>query len=713
MTDRAVPWATIARARICLIAMMGCVVALAAGEVFDQPRWELLVVPCLVGVSAILTARSRGTRRLVGASVATVASVALVVALDGGTPADVRSAFGRGLGRLLSTDWPSPARPDLVAALAVGLAVLVALAAELARRDRLHLTPLLPVLVAHGGVIALSAPSGPHPAPLVALGLLAGAFALLRPGLPLRDRWALLAGERRVVPMTAVAVGVAVAVAVPVTLTDRADPRRNEEAVQSASLLDPIEAILALQAIDPPEALYRVELTAGSQQIPTRWRTVAVDSYDGRRWVADLTLRPIGRRLSTGVVADVAGTITFLDDTLQLVPLPGTPITVDALIETDADRTVVRLVDRPVDETTVSFSSDVAPSVGEVRDGDVGAREIDETVSGLSEFAQTTMLRAADSEVLPDDLLERLLLLEEAMRSFFDLDSGAEGGGLQRTLIERFATTTQRGNAEQFAAAFVLLARSLGVDARLAVGFEIAPVDGVETSFALSSADASIWPEVRIGDEWVAFDPIPDTEASDAAPEPEELRSQAPIAPEPPPDPPPETDEDPVVTDVDDDAVGDRTIATVVRIGIGVAVGLSALIGPVLLVVGAILALKWRRRNRTLAGPGVARVRGAWRVATDRLVDAGLHVGSAATNGEIAAHGASYVPTAESALDRLGSMASAATFGRPEGVDALAAAATSCLAQIEDSMVTSRTRWQRLRWRLSLRSLRRSTRSPV
>ncbi|NTU51383.1 MAG: transglutaminase domain-containing protein, partial [Candidatus Aminicenantes bacterium] len=42
-----------------------------------------------------------------------------------------------------------------------------------------------------------------------------------------------------------------------------------------------------------------------------------------------------------------------------------------------------------------------------------------------------------------------------------------QGGGLERALIDRFLRDTQRGTSEQFATSFVLLARSLGIEARL------------------------------------------------------------------------------------------------------------------------------------------------------------------------------------------------------------------------------------------------------
>lgn len=100
-------------------------------------------------------------------------------------------------------------------------------------------------------------------------------------------------------------------------------------------------------------------------------------------------------------------------------------------------------------------------------------------------------------------------------------------------------------------------------------------------------------------------------------------------------------------------------------------------------------------------------------MATNRLVDAGLTITPAATNDEIAADGTPYAVSAERELRRLATLASAVTFGEPARPDLLADDANSCLGQVETTMAASRTRWQRLRWRLSTRSLRRRTTSPV
>ena len=710
----------IARLRIVLIALMGAVVALAASDIFDVRRWELLVPPGVIGVIALATASRGRLVRLAGGLVSVAGGVVAVAYLSGGSLDDARLAVTSGVQRILSTEWPSPSEPDLIATVALVSGALLAIASELARSARLHLSPVVPVAVSYSLVVALSSPLGARPWWLVPLAILAAVFAVLRPGVSLRERWTLLGGERRLVPIIACAFALTATIAFPLALGDRADPRRSDDVPNTQSVLDPIEATLALQSIDPPIPLHTIELTSSTDGVPTRWRTAALAGYDGRRWEPSLRLRPIGRTLDPAGGADLTGTVSFLDDDLQLVPLPGAPVTIDARIETDVDRTLVLLVDRPEPGTSVPFTARAAPDLATTAPGAIGTREVDETVSGLTELAESIIADAAVDGVVPPDILGRLRLLETAMRDDFLLDSGARGGGLQRALIVRFLRDTRRGNAEQFATAFVLLARSLGVDARVATGFDITDESADDGSVAddglvvtVSSADAAVWPEVRTDDGWLAFDPAPDDEVSDAEPEPDQPQVQTPAAPQPPIAPPPEATDDPATVEDEEQTTDENALPTVVEVGLRVAATIGALLIPIILVVLLVLGLKWRRRRKQLTGPPESMIRGAWTVATNRLVDAGLSITPASTNDEIADDGAEYAPSADRELHRLATLASAATFGSPARPDLLAQDATACLGQVETSMSESRTRWQRLRWHLSLRSLRRNTRSPV
>ena len=80
---------------------------------------------------------------------------------------------------------------------------------------------------------------------------------------------------------------------------------------------------------------------------------------------------------------------------------------------------------------------------------------------------------------------------------------------------------------------------------------------------------------------------------------------------------------------------------------------------------------------------------------------------------EIATCAEVLAPGARRELHRLAALNGAATFGTPTRADLLAQDAAACLTSIDGAIVTERSRWQRLRWRLSVRSLRSTTRSPV
>jgi len=698
--------------RIGGVAALSTILALWAGDVFDQLVWSLLVAAVIPSVTALVVSHQRWFVRVATGVVSIALTATIVVLIEGGGLDDIGTPFGPGLRRLLSTEWPSPVRPDLVGTVAVAIALGAALSAEFASRRQLHLSPLAPIAAGAIFVIGFSAPRGVSWVWPTALAVVATAFAAIGPVGPLSDRVRVLRGERRVLAVFATVAVVTGLFATFISMSPRADPRATEDPDRTAALLDPIEATLALQQLEPAAPLHVVELTDGDE-MPTRWRTAALSDYNGRRWTPDLSLRPIGRRLATPeAVAGpvVAADIVFLDDDLQLVPLPGQPVTIDAAIETDLDRTLVRLAERPTEGTSVAISSTVEPTLDDVTNGQIATREVDESVSGLVDLAEG--LAEVDGS-LPATVLGRLRAIEEAMRNDFILDPDASGGGLQRALVDRFLRETQQGNAEQFSTGFVLIARSLGVDARVATGFVVEASQADGRSLTLGSTDAAIWPEVRIGGDWIAFDPVPAEPLANAEPPPVEPNVQSPAAPQPPTAPPPETAEEAIEQDGSENDGVTTGVSDVVEIATRVAAVSGIVLLPLLIVVMIILGLKWRRRRRRLSGAPSERIHGAWQEATDHLVDAGLSIGAAMTNDEIARAGRPHAPGAIRELERLATLSTAVTFGDPARPDLLADDASTCLDVVEESVDTGRSLRFRMRRRLSVRSLRSMTRSPV
>jgi hypothetical protein len=85
--------------------------------------------------------------------------------------------------------------------------------------------------------------------------------------------------------------------------------------------------------------------------------------------------------------------------------------------------------------------------------------------------------------------------------------------------LVQFLTVTKAGYCQQFAGAFGVLARSLGIPTRLVVGF-IAGQAGANQTFAVTGADAHVWPQVYLGPQagWVSVEPTPAAVVGSAAP---------------------------------------------------------------------------------------------------------------------------------------------------------------------------------------------------
>ncbi len=347
--------------------------------------------------------------------------------------------------------------------------------------------------------------------------------------------------------------------------------------------------------------------------------------------------------------------VEYLTDDVDTVPFPGRPISVSADVDTDLERVVVRLRQRPQPGQTVLVVGAVAPDADAARSVPFATRQVDEIAATFS--GQATTL-AGDGTVI-----ERIQRIEQTMRTRWQLDSSAPGGGQQLALLERFATETRRGAREQFVTAFVVLVRSLGFDARVATGF-VVPPEQLGSLLTITSAHASAWPEVRLeGLGWVAFDPVPPVENSDVDEPPPPPEAQSPAVAQPPIAPPAEPADD-IDDEIIDDRAGDdgwRTVR-IWLLRVGAVTGISLL--PVIVIVGSLLLVKRRRRRRRLQvdDPSML-IRGVWANTTDALVDAGLSIAASWTDDRIAEQAAPHAPAVPHEMRRLAAMSTAVTFG--------------------------------------------------
>ncbi len=323
---------------------------------------------------------------------------------------------------------------------------------------------------------------------------------------------------------------------------------------------------------------------------------------------------------------------------------------------------------------------------------------------------------------------ESALLLQKWFRENFtyDLDKAPEGvgGNAFETFLSATAPGGRTGYCEQFASAMAVMARIVGIPARVAVGF-LEPDDLGNGNFEYSSYDLHAWPELYFqGAGWVQFEPTPGARA-DAPPDYSTVPVQVPTEPDTTTGPTGTAPSDDLPTDrptvnetvaPEDAAAGDGSDAdggtdwTVVLLRV-------ALLALILAGAGALAlaprSLRQRARSRRLSGtaedvwdelrststdldrpwPSGRSPQEVGRVVVEHLGDR-----AATDRAERPRTGPDADPGATAALERLVAALERARYARPGSVapGGLAEDARTCCASLEAGVtrrVARRARW--------------------
>lgn len=273
------------------------------------------------------------------------------------------------------------------------------------------------------------------------------------------------------------------------------------------------------------------------------------------------------------------------------------------------------------------------------------------------------------------------------------------------------------GDGEQYASAMALMARQMGLPARVVLGF--IPTDDQRKGAAVTvtSGDVEAWVEIAFsGYGWVPFDPTPprtQTPRQDSATTPADPQPQVVQPPPAPPEPvaaPNDDTEQPQAQDSAKPATSGSAWRQVALVAGVASVPIAVLAGPLILVV----ALKARRRRRRRRdGDLVSRVAGGWDELLDVALDLRSPAPALATRSESAraladSFAGSAVPgsRAASAVLTLAAEADATVFGPGLPSDAQAAAYWRRV-EVAAAAMRGTVPWaRRFRSRVSLASLR-------
>jgi hypothetical protein len=258
------------------------------------------------------------------------------------------------------------------------------------------------------------------------------------------------------------------------------------------------------------------------------------------------------------------------------------------------------------------------------------------------------------------------------------------------------------GTPEQFATLTALIARRLGIPARVVAGFRVPPPRRSALlsagTYHVTSADAWTWVEIPVrGLGWVVLDPSPGTYAGQT---PSSAAASPPVSPSPRPS------QNAQLTHSNN---GGHAVAPSSKTTHGAGLSARELVGIVLValwfaltlvlvVLVARKALRTRRRRR-FADPR-RRLLGAWHESLDLLVESGVPDLTYATSAEVVASTQTrFGPEPAAEVDFLGAAANVAIFNPAARIGA-AEAEAAWRAQVALSRAVRR----RLSWRERLRA---------
>ena len=473
------------------------------------------------------------------------------------------------------------------------------------------------------------------------------------------------------------------------------DWRNNGDASSARMLTSPLVDLRTRLVDTTTTELFTVESNTRSY-----WRIASLDLFDGTQW-----------RLSASTDTVAAGSLGAdrpplrrRDDrvtqrfTIQQLETNWMPAAYQPIVFRALTGDLVRY-----DNETSTLIADEATTEGTSYD----------VLSVLPDFTAEE-LRGADQEI-PEEVESSLELPEGfspkaeriareatsgaathyeqalALQNFFREDGGFTystdvPAGQGESAIDDFLDN-RIGYCEQFSGAFAAMARSLGIPARVAVGYTWGDEDPANPgTFQVLGRNAHAWPEVYLGEfGWVPFEPTPGRGNPDATGYTGVPGSQddgtstasttTTTAPEAS-----STTTSTLAADETASAALDSTSASSDLLGTALR-GLVLVLGAAVLYLVAVpgaLAVRRRRRRARASGSPSAEVGVAWAEATETLAAAGVRARPDETHAELASRARVAVPTTGAAMTRLADAADASAYGptpaSADGADAERAA---------------------------------------
>ncbi len=334
----------------------------------------------------------------------------------------------------------------------------------------------------------------------------------------------------RIAAITALAAFVTAVVIPRSGLTDRdgmVDWRTANERRLPSSVTSPMVS-LKRQLLDLPNTVMFTATsvsTATGTPVRTYWRLSTLTKFNGTTWSSTGSYRTIDRRTilppgrSVGQPETVSRVVvdelrsSWLPTSYQAHTLDGTTLDPSISLGYDArgDAILTSKLTRPGDSYGLESVGASFDASGNTQLRDSGTSEGDLALP--ADFPGEVATLAAQIAGGPgaDDAPTRIAQLR-ALQSFFRTEfvySTAVPPPSRNRDLEDFVLRDRAGYCEQFSGSFAAMARSLGIPARVVVGFSPGRLAS-DGRFVITGKNSHAWPEAYVnGIGWLAFEPTP------------------------------------------------------------------------------------------------------------------------------------------------------------------------------------------------------------
>jgi transglutaminase-like putative cysteine protease len=296
------------------------------------------------------------------------------------------------------------------------------------------------------------------------------------------------------------------------------------------------QVVMTIRTDEPP-SLTRADVSVPEHDVPRHyWRGMTLDHYSGRGWVTKVDSReevvgdlPLPAPPDYREVTQYVEFTSYHGDTLYALNAPvwvAEPVEVVWYGPGD----LARLASGALSYTVVSrLPQPTADDLLTVRP--VYSNDIRERYLQLPETVPTRVFDLAQEVVAEGETIyEQARLLERYLRGYpYSLEIEPPSPGWD--VADYFLFGVREGYCDYYATTFVVMARAVGIPARLASGYVGGYYEAARDVYLVREKDAHSWPEVYFpGWGWIRFEP---TAARAVTELPEEASLSAVEVPEP------------------------------------------------------------------------------------------------------------------------------------------------------------------------------------